>query len=83
MLGASARTDVAWPTRKIEVSRPSRMTALNASRARPNAVPSVRVRSIRACSSPRSAFDCRSIQNSIQVTAAAATRSAVASKYCS
>jgi hypothetical protein len=82
-LDAADSADVAWPTRKTDVSRPSRMTAVNASTASPTAEPSVMTLSSRAWSSPRIAIDWRRIQKSIQVTTVAATMSVPASKYCS
>ena len=62
---------------------PSRMTAVNASTARPNTVPSLSARSTAAWSSPLTDAACRRIQNSIQVTTVAASSIVIPSKICS
>ena len=71
------------PSRKSAVSIPSRITAVKARAVRPHKVPSVRTRSTDACSSFRTPAAWRRIQNSIQVTTAAATTIAMPSKICS
>ena len=62
---------------------PSRMTAVKARIDRAQAPPSVRARSMPACSSPRMLAEVRRIQNSIQVTTAAASSMVRPSKTCS
>ena len=59
------------------------MTAVNASSARPQAPPAMSALSTDDWSSPLIRADWRRIQNSIQVTTAAARSIVVASKICS
>ena len=74
---------VAWPIRKSAVSMPSRMTAVKARIASPKMPPSTSARSTPACSVPLMLAEVRRIQNSIQVTTAAAMSIAKPSKICS
>ena len=83
VLDAPDSAEVTWPTRKRDVSMPSRITAVKARSASPRTAPSVTARSIFACSSPRRFPAVRRIQNSIQVTTAAASSIATPSKICS